>query len=350
MQKRQGGVKRGPKGATISGDGYFTSFVNQGGQGRPMTDQSFFSLIANRYGAWLDRRLLETEAGRSYLYGDLEENTAKIAGYLTALGLKKGDRIAAQIDKSPEALFLYLGCLRAGLVYVPINPDYRAGEVDHVIADCAPKAVVAAGRLVAERRTQVEGLGRGLPDPVRLMEELVQRLDERAERLATALRTWLQTRQAEVARLSAALPHPRQHLKFAREHSAALGQRLGALGRRLAEPQRQALDRLDAGRRLSQVMAQRLTDRVTLLEGLGRVLESTSYHNVLARGFAVVRGPDGLLTGPEGVAPGLALDIEFAQDRHLPAVAGTTGVKRKTPARETAARGSAKDDPQGSLL
>jgi exodeoxyribonuclease VII large subunit len=224
------------------------------------------------------------------------------------------------------------------------------GELVSLTRDLDRRLIAAAGRLVEERRTQVEGLGRGLPDPVRLMEELAQRLDERAERLTTALRTWLQTRQAEVARLSAALPHPRQQLKFAREHSAALGERLGALGRRLAEPQIQALGRVDAGRRLGRVLAQGLADRVTMLQGLGRVLESTSYHNVLARGFAVVRGPDGLLTGPEGVAPGLALDIEFAQDRHLPAVAGTTGVKRKTPARETAARGSAKDDPQGSLL
>lgn len=114
-----------------------------------MADQSFFSLIANRYRPWLERCLIETEAGQSYLYGDLEECTARLAGYLTALGLTAGDRVAAQIDKSPEALFLYLACLRAGLVYVPINPDCREGEVEHVIADCAPTAVVAAGRLEA---------------------------------------------------------------------------------------------------------------------------------------------------------------------------------------------------------
>jgi exodeoxyribonuclease VII large subunit len=87
-----------------------------------------------------------------------------------------------------------------------------------------------------------------------------------------------------------------------------------------------------------------------MLQGLERVLESTSYHKVLARGFAVVRGPDGLLSGPEGVVPGLALDIEFAQDRHLPAVAGRTGSRPKAPARKTPAQRSTKDDPQGSLL
>lgn len=114
-----------------------------------MADQSFFSLIANRYRPWLERPLLETETGRSYLYGDLEEMTARLAGYLTGLGLETGDRVAAQIDKSPEALFLYLACLRAGLVYVPINPDCREGEVEHLIADCAPTAMVAAGRLGA---------------------------------------------------------------------------------------------------------------------------------------------------------------------------------------------------------
>jgi exodeoxyribonuclease VII large subunit len=219
------------------------------------------------------------------------------------------------------------------------------GELVSQVLDLDRRLIAVAGRLVEERRIQVEGLGRGLPDPVRLLEELAQRLDERAERLANGIKTWLQVRQAEVARQSAALPDPGRQLAFAREHSAALGERLRALGRRLVEPQIQALGRLDAGRRLGRTLAQGLTDRVNLLKSLERVLESTSYHNVLARGFAVVRGPDGLLSGPEGVAPGLVLDIEFAQDRHLPAVAGTTGVKRKTPARR-----SAKDDPQGSLL
>jgi exodeoxyribonuclease VII large subunit len=219
------------------------------------------------------------------------------------------------------------------------------GELVSQTRDLDRRLIAAAGRMVAERHTLVEGLGRGLPDPVRLVEELAQRLDERAERLVNGLRTWLQDRGHEVARLSAALPDPGRQLAFAEERVMALGERLGALGRRLAEPQSQALAQVDAGRRLGRALAQRLADHVTLLEGLGRVLESTSYHNVLARGFAVVRGPDGLLSGPEGVAPGLALDIEFARDRHLPAVAGKTGAKRMAPARATA-----EDDPQGSLL
>jgi exodeoxyribonuclease VII large subunit len=219
------------------------------------------------------------------------------------------------------------------------------GELASQLRDLDRRLIAATGRMVEERRVQVEGLGRGLPDPVRLVEELTQRLDERAERLATALKTWLQTRGAEVARLSAALPHPRQQLRLARERATAQGERLGALGRRLADPQRQSLGRLDAGRRLGQTMARRLDIGRTAMESLERVLESTSYHKVLGRGFAVVRGPDGLLSGPEGVAPGLPLDIEFARDRHLPAVAGKTGTRRKAPARETA-----EDDPQGSLL
>jgi exodeoxyribonuclease VII large subunit len=224
------------------------------------------------------------------------------------------------------------------------------GELVSQTRDLDRRLTAAAGRLVAEQRTQVEGLSRGLPDPVRLMEELVQRLDERSERMSNGVKTWLRARSQDVARLSAALPDPGRQLAFAEERVSGLSERLGALGQRLAEPQIQALGKLDASRRLGRTMAQGLNDRATMLQGLERVLESTSYHKVLARGFAVVRGPDGLLSGPEGVAPGLALDIEFAQDRHLPAVAGKTGAKPTTPARKTPARRPAKDDPQGSLL
>jgi malonyl-CoA/methylmalonyl-CoA synthetase len=90
------------------------------------------------------RPFLETADGRVYSYGDLEEATARAAAALLALGLAPGDRVAVQVEKSPEALFLYLGCLRAGLCYLPLNTAYRAGELGYFLADAQPRAVVCA--------------------------------------------------------------------------------------------------------------------------------------------------------------------------------------------------------------
>ena len=79
---------------------------------------------------------------RSYTWNDIEEISARYAGLLSALGLPKGARVAVQVQKSPEALMLYLGTLRAGLVYLPLNTAYRAAEVEYFLTDAEPSVVV----------------------------------------------------------------------------------------------------------------------------------------------------------------------------------------------------------------
>ena len=107
---------------------------------------------------------------------------------------------------------------------------------------------------------------------------------------------------------------------------------------------------LDAARRLGRSRQQILIDRQGGLEALVRVLESVSYRKVLARGYAVVRGPEGLVAGAAAVTPGLALDIEFA-DGHVGAEAtGSSTRTAKPPTKHKAQKKAAKDDPQGSLL
>ena len=86
------------------------------------------------------------------------------------------------------------------------------------------------------------------------------------------------------------------------------------------------------------------------LATLARLLDSTSYQNVLARGFAVVRGPGGLITAPDQASAGLELDIEFARDQHLPAVAGGGGARRARAKAVKKPKRQAEVDPQGRLL
>jgi malonyl-CoA/methylmalonyl-CoA synthetase len=88
------------------------------------------------------RTLLVTDTARTYTWGDLEERTARYANLLLERGLQRGARVAVQVEKSPEALFVYLACLRAGLVYLPLNTAYQRGELEYFLGDAEPAAVV----------------------------------------------------------------------------------------------------------------------------------------------------------------------------------------------------------------
>ncbi len=88
-------------------------------------------------------------------YGDLWAETGRMANALRGLGLAKGDRLLVQVEKRAEVLSLYLACLRAGVVFLPVNPGYTVAETAHFLSDAEPAlALVEAGRVEA-----IAGLG-----------------------------------------------------------------------------------------------------------------------------------------------------------------------------------------------
>ena len=86
--------------------------------------------------------MLETPDGRRYAWGDLDRLTGRIANLLAAEGVAPGDRVAVQVAKSPEVVFLYLACLRAGAVYLPLNTGYTLAELDYFFGDAEPAVIV----------------------------------------------------------------------------------------------------------------------------------------------------------------------------------------------------------------
>ena len=80
--------------------------------------------------------------GRVVHYEDLDAMSARIAHALTAAGAKRGDRVAVQVDKCWEALALYLACLRAGFVYLPLYIGYQKGELSYLFGDAEPSVIV----------------------------------------------------------------------------------------------------------------------------------------------------------------------------------------------------------------
>jgi len=112
--------------------------------------------MSNLYTAFAERFPQDSRAifiatgSESYSYEALDRISARYAHLLTDLGVRRGDRVAVQVTKSPEAIFLYLACLRAGAVFLPMNTAYRSGEVEYILADAEPKVLVCAPDREAE--------------------------------------------------------------------------------------------------------------------------------------------------------------------------------------------------------
>lgn len=85
---------------------------------------------------------IETADGVTYSYAEMQQEVARLAQWLTGLGVAKGDRVAVQVEKSPQVLFLYLACLRAGIIYLPLNTAYTENELGYFVENADPKMVV----------------------------------------------------------------------------------------------------------------------------------------------------------------------------------------------------------------
>lgn len=128
---------------------------------------NLYDLLASRFPAEGEASCLILPDGRRLSYAELESQSARYGTLLAEAGLKPGDRVAAQVEKSAEALLLYLGCLRAGCVFLPLNPAYTRGEVAYFLDDarsglfvCAPERLEEAQELAwACRLPRVHDLG-----------------------------------------------------------------------------------------------------------------------------------------------------------------------------------------------
>jgi malonyl-CoA/methylmalonyl-CoA synthetase len=107
-----------------------------------------YGFFRRGFAARLGETFLDVDSGEHYTYADLERETARVASFLTGLGLARGDRVAAQIDKAPQGLFLYLGCIRAGFCFLPLNTAYQRGELGYFLEDAEPRVVVCRPQLL----------------------------------------------------------------------------------------------------------------------------------------------------------------------------------------------------------
>ena len=215
----------------------------------------------------------------------------------------------------------------AAEMVVPVRADLLAGllgEERHMVA--------AMERIWDERRLRLEGLARGLPEPVRLLEDAMQRLDAGTDRLALAGNLYFENRIGRVNTLGAALRNPTDLVRH-------MVQNLGQVSRRL--------------RGIMRPLLRNATQR---LEAQSNLLKSLSYRNVLARGYALVRDARRrpVFRAADAV-PGADIEIEFTDGLvgatlgHAVPKPGKGRVTRK-PGAGKRSRGGNGDDSQGQLL
>jgi malonyl-CoA/methylmalonyl-CoA synthetase len=129
----------------------------------------------------LDKIAMDCGDETSLSYGALFERAGQAANALVALGVRPGDRVAVQIDKSPDMIVLALACFRAGAALLPLNTAYTLAELDYFLSDAKPALVVCRPAILDEVRALAARLG------LAAVESLgVKRDGSLAEKIATA--------------------------------------------------------------------------------------------------------------------------------------------------------------------
>ena len=112
----------------------------------PVSDANLFAALRAAFPADLDAVAIEADDGLNYSWRDLERATAMLANLLASLELPEGARIAVQVEKSVEAMLLYLATLRAGYVFLPLNTAYQSAEIEYFIGNAEPAVVVCSSK------------------------------------------------------------------------------------------------------------------------------------------------------------------------------------------------------------
>ncbi|MES2343517.1 MAG: AMP-binding protein, partial [Pseudomonadota bacterium] len=110
-----------------------------------------------------DRPCFLLPDGAQITYAQLADGAGRMAALLIEKGVVPGDRVAAQTEKSPQAVMLYLAALKAGAVYLPLNTAYTASEVDYFLTDAEPRLFVQDAVAFADEAAACAPLATSVP-------------------------------------------------------------------------------------------------------------------------------------------------------------------------------------------
>lgn len=105
-------------------------------------NENLFARLRKNFPTDISTPFILTRSGLVFTYADMLARSAQYANVLTDIGISPGDRVAVQVEKSLDALMLYLAVIRAGATYLPLNAAYTPPEVIYFLSDAEPKLVV----------------------------------------------------------------------------------------------------------------------------------------------------------------------------------------------------------------
>jgi len=165
-----------------------------------MTNPLYDSLFAPHANS-NERFIFDPITNQSTSYAEFIELAAQVANALSTLGLKPGDRLVAQVGKSPTALAVYAGCVQAGIVYLPLNTAYTPNEVEYFIQDsgatlmiCDPEKESGLSSIAASQNTQLltlnnDGTAGTLRDSINASDKMFSTVSRSGDDLAAFLYT-----------------------------------------------------------------------------------------------------------------------------------------------------------------
>ena len=171
---------------------------------------NLYALFERHFSEDLEQPFLIIPNGRVISYGELASESARIAHALSKVGCRPGDRVAVQTDKDWRVLALYLACLRAGFVYLPLNTGYQRSELKYFFADSQPRVIVCRGdalgvvATIAQQATvlTLDANGGELGDRAREMPDTFATVHLQPDDLAAVLYTSGTTGRAKGAMLT----------------------------------------------------------------------------------------------------------------------------------------------------
>jgi len=208
----------------------------------------------------------------------------------------------------------------AAEIAVPVRHELTAQVMEDGV-----RLIAAVNRHLRERRSTIDGLSRGLPDPKRILEDGFQRLDDWSERLGNSLGRGLAARRQDLATATGALRPPKHRIESGQDRIAV------------------------EARALRRAIEAAIKERRSRRSQAGSLLESFSYERILERGFALVSDSDGgSVTSAKQIQAGNQVEVRFHDGTH-PMTVGGGGRPAKRPVKKPT-KPKSPDDRQGSLL
>ena len=106
-----------------------------------MVNNNLYAYFAKNFLKYPKRDFLSSDHG-SIKFENIHEETGLYVAMFSNMGISKGDRVVVQVEKSIEAVLLYLACLRYGAIYIPLNTAYTKEELRYFLSDSMPELFV----------------------------------------------------------------------------------------------------------------------------------------------------------------------------------------------------------------